>query len=59
VEKCKWNHALGSNGELFAEPNQSRATARLAKRLAELVGEWVLMEKGLYQKHVNQSPARG
>ena len=41
--------ALGSNGELFAEPNQARAIARLAKRLGKLGCERVLIEGGSYQ----------
>jgi transposase len=41
--------ALGSDGALFSEPNQSRATTRLAKRLVELGCERVLIEGGSYQ----------
>jgi transposase len=41
--------ALGSNGELFSEPNQARAITRLAKRLAELDCARVLIEGGSYQ----------
>ena len=40
---------MGSNGELFAEPNQPRAIARLRKRLARLGCERVLIEGGSYQ----------
>jgi hypothetical protein len=36
VGKHKLDVALGSKGELFSEPNQTRAITRLAKRLAEL-----------------------
>ena len=49
VGKHQLNVALGSNGELFAEPNQSRAIARLAKRLAKLNCARVLIEGGSYQ----------
>jgi hypothetical protein len=38
--------ALGGDGALFSEPNQLRAIARLAKRLAELGCERVLIEGG-------------
>jgi len=41
--------ALGSDGVLFSEPNQSRAVTRLAKRLAELGCERVLIEGGSHQ----------
>ena len=49
VGKHKLDIALGSNGELFSEPNQPRAIARLAKRLAHLGCERVLIEGGAYQ----------
>jgi transposase len=49
VGKRKLDVALGSNGELFAEPNQARAIARLAKRLAQLGCARVLIEGGSYQ----------
>src|ERR1700737_1322455 len=49
VGKHKLDVALGSNGELFSEPNQPRAIARLAKRLAKLGCERVLIEGGSYQ----------
>jgi transposase len=41
--------ALGSDGALFSEPNQSRAITRLVKRLAKLNCERVLIEGGSYQ----------
>ena len=41
--------ALGSDGALFSEPNQSRAISRLVKRLAKLNCERVLIEGGSYQ----------
>jgi transposase len=49
VGKHKLDVALGSNGELFSEPNQARAITRLAKRLAELDCARVLLEGGSYQ----------
>src|SRR5271169_1323199 len=49
VGKDQLDVALGSNGELFEEPNQARAIARLAKRLAKLGCERVLIEGGSYQ----------
>ena len=49
VGKHQLDVALGSNGELFSEPNQLRAIARLAKRLAQLGCERVLIEGGSYQ----------
>lgn len=49
VGKHKLDVALGSNGELFSEPNQARAITRLAKRLAELVCARVLIEGGSCQ----------
>ena len=49
VGKHQLEVALGSNGDLFAEPNQARAIARLAKRLAQLGCERVLIEGGSYQ----------
>jgi transposase len=49
VGKHKLDIALGSNGELFAEPNQARAIARLAKRLAKMGCARVLIEGGSYQ----------
>jgi transposase len=49
VGKHQLDVALGSNGELFSEPNQPRAIARLAKRLAKLGCERVLIEGGSYQ----------
>ena len=49
VGKHSLEIALGSAGELFSEPNQSRAVTRLAKRLAELGCERVLIEGGSYQ----------
>jgi len=48
VGKHSLEIALGSDGELFSEPN-SRAVTRLAKRLAELGCERVLIEGGSYQ----------
>jgi len=49
VGKHQLNVALGSNGALFEEPNQARAIARLAKRLAKLGCARVLIEGGSYQ----------
>jgi transposase len=49
VGKHKLDVALGSEGELFSEPNQPRAIKRLAKQLAELGCERVLIEGGSYQ----------
>ena len=49
VGKHKLDVALGSNGELFSEPNQPRAITRLAKRLVQLGCERVLLEAGSYQ----------
>jgi transposase len=49
VGKHQLDVALGSGGELFVEPNQPRAIARLAKRLAKLGCERVLIEGGSYQ----------
>jgi transposase len=49
VGKHKLDIALGSNGELFTEPNQARAIARLAKLLAKLGCARVLIEGGSYQ----------
>jgi transposase len=49
VGKHKLDVALGSNGELFSEPNQARTITRLAKRLAELDCARVLIEGGSYQ----------
>ena len=49
VGKNQLDVALGSNGELFSEPNQARAITRLAKRLAELGCARVLIEGGSYQ----------
>ena len=49
VGKHQLDVALGSNGELFSEPNQTRAITRLAKRLAELDCTRVLIEGGSYQ----------
>lgn len=49
VGKHKLDVALGSDGELFSEPNQPRAITRLAKRLAGLGCERVLIEGGSYQ----------
>jgi len=49
VGKHKLDVALGSSGELFSEPNQTRAITRLVKRLAELGCERVLIEGGSYQ----------
>jgi transposase len=49
VGKHKLDVALGSNGELFSEPNQPRAITRLAKRLVQLGCERVLIEAGSYQ----------
>jgi transposase len=49
VGKHSLEIALGSGGELFSEPNQPRAITRLAKRLAELGCERVLIEGGSYQ----------
>jgi transposase len=49
VGKHKLDVALGSSGALFSEPNQPRAITRLAKRLAELGCERVLIEGGSYQ----------
>lgn len=49
VGKHKLDVVLGSNGELFSEPNQPRAITRLAKRLAGLGCERVLIEGGSYQ----------
>jgi hypothetical protein len=52
VGKHQLDVALGSKGELFSEPNQPRAVKRLAKRLAELGCERVLIEGGSYQNVV-------
>jgi transposase len=49
VGKLKLDIALGSDGELFSEPNQPRAVTRLAKRLTELGCARVLIEGGAYQ----------
>ena len=49
VGKHSLNIALGSDGELFSEPNQPRAITRLAKRLGELGRDRVLIEGGSYQ----------
>ena len=49
VGKHKLDVALGSDGELFSEPNQPRAITRLAKRLAQVGCERVLIEGGSYQ----------
>ena len=49
VGKHQLDVALGSNGGRFSEPNQTRAITRLAKRLAELGCERVLIEGGSYQ----------
>jgi transposase len=49
VGKLKLDIALGSDGELFWEPNQPRAVTRLAKRLTELGCARVLLEGGSYQ----------
>jgi hypothetical protein len=49
VGKHQLEVALGSKGELFTESNQARAIARLAKRLAQLDCERVLIEGGSYQ----------
>jgi transposase len=49
VGKLKLDIALGSDGELFWEPNQPRAVTRLAKRLTELGCARVLIEGGSYQ----------
>ena len=49
VGKHKLDVALRSKGELFSEPNQTRAITRLAKRLAELGCARVLSEGGSYQ----------
>ena len=46
VGKFKLDIALGSDGELFTEPKESRAITRLAKRLAELCCARVLIEGG-------------
>ena len=48
VGKHKLEVAVGSNGELFSEPNQSRAITRLAKRSPGGC-ERVLIEGGSYQ----------
>ena len=49
VGKHQLDVALGSDGELFSEPNQPRAIRRLAKRLAQVGCERVLIEGGSYQ----------
>ena len=49
VGKHKLDVALGSDGELFSEPNQPRAIRRLAKRFAQVGCERVLIEGGSYQ----------
>jgi transposase len=49
VGKYKLDIALGSTGEVFSELNQPRAITRLAKRLAQLGCERVLIEGGSYQ----------
>ena len=49
VGKNQLGVALGSSGELFSEPNHPRAIARLAKRLAKLRCERILIEGGSYQ----------
>ena len=49
VGKRQLEIAVGSAGERFAEPNESRAIKRLTKRLAELGCERVLLEGGSYQ----------
>lgn len=49
VGKRQLEVALGSTGERFTEPNESRAIKRLTKRLAEVGCERVLLEGGSYQ----------
>lgn len=49
VGKRQLEVAVGSAGERFAEPNESRAIKRLTKRLAEAGCERVLLEGGSYQ----------
>ena len=49
VGKHKLDVALGSDGELFSEPNQPRAITRLAKQFAQVGCERVLIEGGSYQ----------
>src|SRR5271155_2710578 len=49
VGKDQLDVAVGSNGALFSEPNQARAIARLAKRVAQLGCARVLIEGGSYQ----------
>jgi len=49
VGKHELHIALGSAGELFSEPNESRAVKRVARRLAELDCARVLIEGGSYQ----------
>jgi transposase len=49
VGKHKLDIAPGSNGEVFSELNQPHAITRLAKRLAGLGCQRVLIEGGSYQ----------
>ncbi len=49
VGKHKLEVALGSAGELFSEPNEPRAIARLCQRLAAAGCARVLIEGGSYQ----------
>ena len=49
VGKHQLDVALGSAGELFSEPNESRAIARLCQRLARAGCARVLIEGGSYQ----------
>jgi transposase len=49
VGKRQLEVALGSAGEQFTEPNESRAIKRLVKRLAQVGCERVLLEGGSYQ----------
>ena len=49
VGKHSLDIALGSTGKVFSQPNEPRAIARLAKRLAGLGCAGVLIEGGWYQ----------
>jgi hypothetical protein len=50
VGKHQSDVALGSNGDLFSEPNQPRAIVRLAKRFTQLGCERVSIEGGSYRR---------
>ena len=49
VGKERLDEALGSEGERFSQPNQSRAVKQLCQRLAQVGCARVLIEGGAYQ----------